>query len=79
MRSVSRGGHCKSALQYDRGVEEQKESPKESPRSRAPTCPNCGTPMTFESGSQIHDLWAEHFVCETCGRDSYRSYGRGSV
>jgi hypothetical protein len=35
--------------------------------------------MEFKDGKQIHDLWAERFVCGTCGREMYRTYGRGSV
>ncbi|TMK54716.1 MAG: hypothetical protein E6G59_01830 [Actinobacteria bacterium] len=45
----------------------------------APTCPKCGAAMEFKEGKQVHDLWAERFECGTCGREMYRTYGRGSV
>lgn len=46
---------------------------------RAPNCPQCGTPMRFEGGTSTHDLWAERYECPTCGAESFRSFGRGSV
>ena len=45
----------------------------------APTCPHCGARMEFKEGKQVHDLWAERFECPSCGREQYRTYGRGSV
>ena len=45
----------------------------------APACPSCGTAMAFKEGKQVHDLWAERFECPSCGREQYRTYGRGSV
>jgi len=45
----------------------------------APHCPACGATMHFSEGKQIHDLWAERFECPSCGREMYRTYGRGSV
>jgi hypothetical protein len=44
-----------------------------------PSCKKCGGNTRFAGGEQIHDLWAERFVCEGCRDVSYRSYGRGSV
>jgi hypothetical protein len=35
--------------------------------------------MRFDGGESTHDLWAERYTCPTCGRITYRSYGRGSV
>ena len=46
---------------------------------RAQKCQTCLVPMRFDGGRQIHDLWAELFVCATCGRETYRTFGRGSV
>lgn len=42
-------------------------------------CPTCGHKMRFEGGSSTHDLWAERYRCPSCGREEYRSFGRGSV
>ena len=44
-----------------------------------PECTHCGGVTRFTGGVSTHDLWAERFVCESCGRESYRSFGRGSV
>lgn len=35
--------------------------------------------MRFADGRQVHDNWSERYVCSTCGRETFRSYGRGSV
>jgi hypothetical protein len=35
--------------------------------------------MRFTGGQQVHDVWAERFECDRCGREAYRSYGRGSI
>jgi len=49
-------------------------------RSRpGPACSACGGVTRFAGGVSTHDLWAERFVCESCGAESYRSFGRGSV
>lgn len=44
-----------------------------------PECPHCGGVTRFAGGVSTHDLWAERFVCESCGRETFRSFGRGSV
>ena len=57
------------------------DAPEEEPGLGriGPDCPHCGGVTRFSEGVSTHDLWAERFVCEACGRDSYRSFGRGSV
>ena len=42
-------------------------------------CPACAGTMRFAGGEATHDLYAERFVCESCGHVAYRSFGRGSV
>ena len=44
-----------------------------------PSCAHCGGATRFAGGVSTHDLYAERFVCGDCGRESYRSFGRGSV
>jgi ribosomal protein S27AE len=44
-----------------------------------PACPSCGGATYFAGGEATHDLYAERFVCSSCGREIYRSFGRGSV
>jgi hypothetical protein len=51
----------------------------DTPMGRTPRCPTCELPMRFADGVATHDLYAERFVCPNCGRDAYRSFGRGSV
>jgi hypothetical protein len=46
---------------------------------RGPACPHCGGETRFAEGVSTHDLFAERFVCSSCGRETYRSFGRGSV
>jgi len=72
---------CFSRAEYDRIVTDTPPDPIAPARAGrpAPTCPDCGAVMEFKDGKQIHDLWAERFVCGTCGREMYRTYGRGSV
>jgi hypothetical protein len=44
-----------------------------------PDCSHCGGVTRFAGGVSTHDLWAERFVCGSCGRETFRSFGRGSV
>jgi len=44
-----------------------------------PACATCGGRTRFAGGESTHDLYAERFVCLECGRETYRSFGRGSV
>lgn len=46
---------------------------------RAIRCPACDSMMSFAGGEATHDLYAERFVCPSCGHETYRSFGRGSV
>lgn len=56
------------------------EDPEDQPsEGKAVTCSNCGARMRFVEGKVTHDLYAEKFVCPSCERVEYRSYGRGSV
>ena len=61
---------------------EEEASKEEAARNKAgsaPACSRCGNATTFVEGLSTHDLYAEKFVCGTCGAESYRSFGRGSV
>jgi hypothetical protein len=63
------------------GVEDDGDAPDaDSGLGRTgPDCSTCGGVTRFAGGMSTHDLWAERFVCESCGRESFRSFGRGSV
>jgi len=61
-----------------RAVTDDTDASSRSARA-VPVCPTCETAMRFAEGRQVHDLFSERFVCDTCGRETYRSYGRGSV
>jgi predicted RNA-binding Zn-ribbon protein involved in translation (DUF1610 family) len=50
-----------------------------APAGRIPRCPSCVVVMRFADGMATHDLYAERYVCPNCGRETYRSFGRGSV
>jgi hypothetical protein len=59
-----------------------REPPDPDPGSAraGPPCGNCGATSTrFVEGVSTHDLYAEKFVCDSCGHESFRSFGRGSV
>ena len=61
----------------DQGPVEEAAEPE---RARSgPPCAACGGTTRFDGGVSTHDLWAERFVCSSCGRETYRSFGRGSV
>jgi len=45
----------------------------------SPSCATCGGRTRFAGGESTHDLYAERFICLECGRETYRSFGRGSV
>jgi len=49
------------------------------PRRATPPCSACGSATRFDGGVSTHDLYAERFVCTSCGAETYRSFGRGSV
>lgn len=57
------------------------EPAEAQPRSARPVprCRTCDIEMRFAGGQSTHDLWAERYVCPKCGRETFRSYGRGSV
>jgi hypothetical protein len=56
------------------------DDPQPVERGRpGPACPACGGETRFAGGSSTHDLYAERFVCASCGHETYRSFGRGSV
>jgi hypothetical protein len=52
---------------------------EDRPPGKAVMCSACGSKMQFVEGKVTHDLYAEKFVCPSCDRVEYRSYGRGSV
>ena len=56
-------------------------SPEASSAARRspPPCDRCGGQTRFAGGESTHDLYAERFVCGSCGAETYRSFGRGSV
>jgi hypothetical protein len=51
----------------------------EGPTRAAPRCRACEGEMRFAGGVSTHDLWAERYVCPSCGHETFRSFGRGSV
>lgn len=54
------------------------EEPRVEP-ARGARCEACGGETRFDGGVSTHDLYAQRFVCVSCGRETYRSFGRGSV
>jgi transposase-like protein len=65
-------------------MDEQRTEPEDAAPAGAqgrkgPACPECGGETRFTEGVSTHDLFAERFVCSSCGRETYRSFGRGSV
>lgn len=66
-------------------MDERSTEPEDNPTESVelgrpgPVCPHCGGETRFAEGVSTHDLFAERFVCSSCGRESYRSFGRGSV
>ena len=58
---------------------ERVESTAPEAMGRTIRCSSCEGTMSFAGGEATHDLYAERFVCSSCGEVAYRSFGRGSV
>jgi hypothetical protein len=77
--AIVRGGDGTGTLGRMSDDEPATEGAKPSGGRTAPACSHCGGETMFAGGESTHDLYAERFVCRTCGGETYRSFGRGSV
>lgn len=72
--------HPGTLARMDDAAAPTEDEPQDRGKGRlGPACPSCGGETRFAGGSSTHDLYAERFVCSSCGRETYKSFGRGSV